>query len=189
MLKRSKILMMFMLVAVVCMSIGFAALTDELTATGDLTWVVPDSTTDPTNPTVVNFDEDVYFSAVDSSIGGNAADKSKVVVVFDTSTTNVDTFDIAIGDGVFTNAQQNVNVTATIKNDSDYKVDVKVETIDPHAYFTVEGVLGAASIEAGQTTTLNVTITLDALPPVDITAEAFTVKVTATPAILTAPSA
>lgn len=108
---RKRIIVAFMLVAVLLLSVGYAALTDDLFITGDATL----NTTQAQN----EFDADIYFSAADvqSSTGTYLKDGSGADVV--------DKADVVSADSarfnVLTLAQRDEVVTFiyTITNDSE----------------------------------------------------------------------
>ncbi len=178
MLKRNKVLVAFMLVAVLCMSIGFAAISDTLTASGTLGLNVGED-----SELNKDFNEDVYFSAVATPTTTNNADASGVSADIDTN--NNDQINITIADTTFTAVEQTVTIVATITNEAPYAValatPVIVNTNDQ--YFTVTGTLGNSTLDATNgTTTLTIVVELDALPATALTGAQFSVSVAATPA-------
>lgn len=162
---RKTIITAFLLVACMLIGVGYAALTDTLTITGDLKADTSVSQTD--------FEDDVYFSAtsvVTDDTGNKAA--SQILEGRD---------DAKITAQHFTAKNQIVKVMYTIKNDStDFAAaitpsanTVTVENADPshNPIFKVEWswdensvVTGAAEIAAGASKNLWVTITLTETP-------------------------
>ncbi len=179
MLKRNKMLVAFMLVAVLCMSIGFAAISDTLTASGTLGLNV-----DANGELNEDFNEDVYFSAVSDTIGQtNNAVTTGVSAAVDTS--DNDKINITIADTTFTAVGQTVTITATIANEAPYAVALATPVITNanSQYFTVTGTLDANTLAATNgTTTLTIVVELDALPAATLSDAQFSVSVAATPA-------
>ncbi len=172
MLKRNKVLVAFMLVAVLCMSIGFAAVSDTLTANGKLSLTVGE------NSELANeFDADVYFSS--------ASNGSTNGVTAEVNSDN-DKVDITIAKNVFTKVNQEVTVTATIKNAGEYAVTLETPTkvesdISKYVQIT-ETELANTSLTADAETTLTITLKLIAIPADDVANAAFSVSVVAKPA-------
>ncbi len=113
MLKRSKLLVAFLVVTVVCASIGFAAVSDTLTVGGNMSVALTDID--------ASFDEDVYFSA--ASVDATATTHptgtdSAALVAADVETDDADTVTITISEGALTNVGDKVVIKATITNAS-----------------------------------------------------------------------
>ncbi len=190
MLKRSKLLIAFLVVTVVCASIGFAAVSDTLTADGTVKVNV-----DPTENPEINqqFDADVYFQSVTLPDGVAYVGTAPT---FDAETP-VDDIDFTLTTGeagsevnALSAQGDTVTITAVIKNASQVQ-KVKLTTADTTigtenvencvsvvASFT--GEVKTITIDPGETTTLKIVVTLDKIPDVNIDTT-FTVSVQADP--------
>lgn len=169
---RKTIIVAFLIVVVMLLGIGYAALTDNLTINGEATV----NTTAAQN----QWEEDIYFSAAEarSSTGTSG--------IADTA---------AVDSGNNDNASFSVKSLArkgekavfvfTITNEGDTGYDAAI-TVDPGyptnsnaEYFTVTYDYGNSTVAAGGT--LDVTVTVELIKdPVENTTAAFTVNLTAT---------
>ncbi len=172
MLKRSKILVAFLVVTVLCASVGFAAVSDNLNATGKLS-------VDVTNSEIVeDFNADVFFSGIPEAEEGVTA----------TIGTDTDELSIQIANTVLTSVGDSTTIKVTIENAGAYAVNLATPTTTNEAianYASVTAALGATSLAAdggADTTTLTITVTLTAIPAASFTDLGFSAQVVATPA-------
>ncbi len=169
MIKRNKVLVAFMLVAVLCMSIGFAAVSDTLNVSGKLSMDVTN------NEIVEEFNADVYFKSVAQPETG---------VTASVNASDNDLVDIAIDNTVLTKVGDSTVITATIENAGEYAVTLATPTTSNTAianYATVTAELAAIELAAGGTTTLTITVKLTAIPAESFNDYAFSAAVVATP--------
>ncbi len=169
MLKRSKILVTLLVVAVLCASIGFAAASDTLKGSGTFT-------VDADNTELANqFDANVKFTAVsDNSVVtiGNDGEEEK---------NQSDTITIAVPDGKLAKEGDTYSVTATVSNLNKASANIAIGTVTNanSQYVTVE-VTGANQIAGEGTAVYTITFTLVKAPSTDITNGAFSFEITAT---------
>ncbi len=169
MLKRSKVLVMLLVITVLCASIGFAALSDTLNVSGKLSMNIENS------EIVEEFNADVYFQSVKSQENGITAS---------VNSEDDDLVDIAIDNTVLTKVNDTAVVIATIKNAGEYAVTLKTPTTvntEIANYATVTAQLAATELAAGETTTLTITVTLTAIPANSFDDYAFSAAVVAEP--------
>ena len=141
---RKTVVVAFLLVAVMLLGVGYAALTDEL-------WVNGTAGVDLDDTSEV-FDEDIYFSKVISGDGCNAVINA-----------DPDTGTITVTDGVLKEVGDEVIATYTIKSESDLDVMVNLPTIENSngTYFSVTPSWDAAkTLPAGGTIDVTITIKL-----------------------------
>lgn len=140
----------FLLVAVLCLGVGFAALQQTLTVSGTLSY-------DPADAEAA-FDEDVYFTGA-PTVTGNAQVMSSIIA--EINAIDNDNLIITVAKDAFSSAGQSVTVTATVKNDStdDIEVSFDASFTQPSASFTVAP-SAATTITAGGEGTVTITITL-----------------------------
>lgn len=114
---RRLVIVAFVLVAVICLGVGFAALQDTLTVDGTISF-------DETKGNE-EFDEDVYFTAGSAvqawPVDATQADGS---VTFEINAADNDKLTITVGNSVFSAAGQELVVNAKVKNDSTDAVKV-----------------------------------------------------------------
>lgn len=162
-MKNKKVVILsFLLVAVLCVGVGFAALTDILDIQG--TAEVGNTAAEEA------FNEDIYFSAAVANETGNdaavLADNDKATFTAKTLKGKDDT----------------VTFTFTVKNDGDLDAQVTPEITanDNETYFSCAiDWTGAKTIAAGASETITVTVKLLKTPTETINGS-FTVKLTAT---------
>ena len=172
MLKRRNAVLAFLLVAVMLLGVGFAALSETLTVTGTAAVQVASDVPGEQTPAEKEYDEDIYFTNV------AAADGTKGVTA-ELDTTK-DAITVTVPTGVLGVQGDTTVITATIKNDSTHAVTVTPVDTDS-TNFDVATVFVDPSnenIAAGQSTNVKITITLKTAPTADIAAE--TIKVTYT---------
>ena len=170
---RRNVIIAFLVVAVLCLGVGFAALSDSLTVGGTLSYN-PDKGNEALNAAV-------YFT--DGEVTGGTCTKSASITVtvdnVDASNTK-DKLTITVGEDAFAVAGETAIITATIKNDSETAVTVSAHTETAYAtHFTI--LSPSADIEANGTGTITITITLKTVPAATISAEAFSFDITAEP--------
>ena len=168
--KRRTAIVAFLLCAVLCLAVGYAALTDTLYLNGT---VSADNQGDngPDGPKIPEtFDANVYFS--------NPSNADIVAIKADEDGNENDLAEITIPATTWAEAPQTVTYTVDVFNDND-TVDVTVklnnvsETGDEFNYFTcnvewAEGVTldknGAAIIKANEKANVTISVTLDKMP-------------------------
>ncbi len=170
MLKRSKLLVAFLVVTVLCAGIGFAAVSDTLNVAGSLS-VNVDS-----DIVIDEFNADVYFTSVENTATGITATVDSV---------DDDKVNITIDDTVLTSVGSTAVIVANIKNAGEYTVTLNTPTTsneDFANYATVTAELGNSTLTGGDSTTLTITVELTAIPAESFTDYAFSVTVIANPA-------
>ena len=141
---RKRVIVAFLLVAVMLLGVGYATLTDTLTIDGTAGVDLNDSKEE--------YDDDIYFSKVISGTGCTAVINS-----------DVDTGTITVTDGALKAVGDEVIATYTIKSDSDLDVKVERPTINNNnsEYFKVtDSWTEAKTLPAGGTIDVTVTIKL-----------------------------
>ena len=179
--KRRIVIVSFLLIAVLTMGIGYAALTDNLFIKGEATLSTTSAQT--------NFDEDVYFSAADVVVShGTNTSTPDSASVGSTDKDSVTFYVKSLG-----NKDEDVQFIFTIKNDStefDAKItlDTGFPTTTDANNFTITYSTKADSTDtaeivckAGQSVNVYVTVTLKNSPSENQSA-AFNVNLTATSA-------
>ena len=163
---KRNVLIAFILICCLCLSIGYAALADELHVTGGAALKVVSGNGETPTPWEENFMEGIKFTAV--------GDLDKNVTAFIGNETNSGTGDDGEGDlltisvpgGVLTPDKKSTTITATITNSSMYSAVITSEDITTEytdTYFTVTAAVpnGSATLNAnGGTTTLTITVTV-----------------------------
>lgn len=158
---RRIVVVAILLIAVLSVGVGYAALDDNINFTGNINYT-PD------------FDI-VWGTATDSEgilTNSEGTDTKEFTVTMDTTSWTVG---------------ETKTFTVTVKNDSRYdaeNVQVQALTTDEvEANYTVTAnVTGGDTITVGGTTTVTVTVTMDSYPVNTVTNAKFTFKVTATQA-------
>ena len=190
MLKRRNAVLAFLLVAVMLLGVGFAALEDTLTVkttasvkvTSDP--VQPGDPEPPKTPAEEDFDEKVYFSAVDQQ--GIVKPTSAAQGATVTATASEDMVTITINENVMNIKDDAVVVTATIKNDSAYNVAVTLNddfTTDSGNFKVTSAWDGSTGTIAANGGTANVKITVTLLKALttNVNAEEFSVTYSVAP--------
>ena len=147
---RKTVVVAFLLVAVMLLGVGYAALTDTLNIEGDaeLTHAGAEAA----------FDEDVYFSAVSSGTGYTA----------EVLTTNNDKANFTVTG--LDSLDDRIQITFTIKNDNEFKVKCKVDptntSLTNDAVFKYSTNVGDTEFEIAAQGTYDVivTISLNSIP-------------------------
>ena len=176
--KRRTAIVAFLLCAVLCLAVGYAALTDTLylngTVSADNKGYDPDGPDGPDGPKIPEtFNANVYFS--------DPSDKNIVTIKDDKDGNENDLAEIIIPATTWKAAPQTVIYTVDVFNNND-TVDVTVklndvsETGDEFNYFTCnvkwsEDVEldenGSAIIEAGKKANVTISVTLEKMPTED----------------------
>lgn len=178
---RKNIVIAFLLVASLCLSVGFAALTDTLNINGTIN-VGGDNTSN--EEAAKEWDGDVYFSKVDKTSKNGNADDSKYTVSIDTAK---DTLTVNLTSGCLSVKGDSVTFTVTIKNDStDYAADITFNdsTVANGEYIkvTVTGLTTGEDIQPNGEKAFTVTVALDKTPADAISNSTFSIAFTATTA-------
>lgn len=158
----------FLLAAVLCLSVGFAALTDTLTVEGSVSFNKTNANKD--------FNADVYFVAdsEDTTVKeGSIVDDTKTTAegvgkvsgvtftVEDVDTDNLgDKLKIAVDSTVFTAAGQKLVVKAKVHNDSTDQVKVALVSTTNNTESTVSFESAETTISAKSDEYVEITITL-----------------------------
>lgn len=176
----------FLLIAVLVMGIGFAALSDNLFISGEATLA--------TTAAQAEFDQDVYFTAavVHKTTGSNKVEADSST--HDSAAINVDDADKAnFNVRTLGKAGEYVTFKFTIKNDSEeFDANISLDTGFPSksnddagifeiTYTVEDGVAneGPITCKAGQTVDVYITVSINASPDQNHTA-AFNCNLTAT---------
>lgn len=188
---RKRVVVAFLLVAVLCLGIGYAALTDTLTISGTVS-VGGDNSNNA--PAAQEWDEDIYFvdiSSIDySKTHATDADKNASATI-DTSDKDNITVSVPVKN-LFVKGDY-ITFTTKIQNDNaDYAANVSVDSIsiadnDSHDFFNVELLnvsgtsLSSLSVPAeGKSDAITVKISLKKTPAEDISNVNFVITLTAT---------
>lgn len=158
---RKTVVVAFVLVAVMLMAVGFAALSDDLFITGTAT-ITEDAAEDA-------FAEDVYFSkAVISGTAGTA------IIGADDNGDTADKVTITVNDGVLTGQGSSVICSVEIKNGGDLAAWVELDEITVNSnteYFKVTtnwGTDTVKSLAAGAAVDIVVTIECIKTPQAEV---------------------
>ena len=185
---RRIVVISIMLIAVLCLGVGYAALTDDLFVTGQI-----EGNKDEANR---DFVSDVYFASnptITKTVAKNGAyeiDGVTATVGADDNSDADDKLTITVPAGILNFGGDTLTIVATINNDSDeFKAvinadDVVVTGADQFATVTcMFGSSKTATIDAEGSAELTITIVLDETITSDVVlSESFTVKLNATSA-------
>ncbi len=164
MLKRSKLLIAFLVVTVICASIGFAAVSDTLNAGGKVSVNATNSEAQE------QFEANIKFSAVDKE-------------EYATIDTEGDTLTITLPDTVLQKETDTYTVTATVSNenatDASFTVSEVTNAASKWISITAVAENGETTIAGGGTVKVVITFTLDTMPAGNITEAAFSFTVKA----------
>lgn len=149
----------FLMVAVLSLGVGFAALSDTLSVGGNVAYN-PEAAAD-------EFNADVYFVSPAVDTGASTCEKTdsiQVAVAADGADAN-DKLTITVGEDAFTSAGQVAVIKVTVQNDSTDAVSVSLDTaaantMDIEGVFTI-AVTGVDTIEADGEGVVTITITLN----------------------------
>lgn len=191
---KRNVLIAFILICCLCLSIGYAALTDTLYIDGNVSLNVvsnPDDPADPTTPFEKDFNDDVHFT--------NSSNAQVAVISQDKDGDAQDLLTITVPDNAFSPTVKTVSYTVDIINEStDYDASVVLnesgtgKTSGNNFSYEVkwtDGATGAKTIAKNNgTANVTITITLITTPTADISTETFTVTYTATAVATVNPS-
>ena len=175
---RKKIIVAFMLCAVMLLGIGYAALTDNLTITGEAT-VKAEAAQN-------QWEQDIYFlSATAPTVGGTPATTgtSGIADTAAVGTSNNDSASFEVKSLI--RKGEKATFVFTIKNDgnTEYDANITVDSGYPtntnETYFDVTYDYGTSIVPVGGTLDITVTVELINDPVENLTA-AFTLNLTAT---------
>ena len=153
---RRIVVVALMLVAVICVGVGYAALNDTINFTGKVSYT-PD------------------FQIV----WGTVTDPEGILT--DSDGTDTDTFTVSMDTTAWT-VGQTKTFTITVKNNSRYDAEnVAVKALTQTAvegnYTVTANVTGSTDIAVNGTTTVTVTVTMNSYPTVTVTDAEFTFQV------------
>ena len=153
---RRIVVVALMLVAVICVGVGYAALQDEITFTGK-----------------VNYTPDFQI------VWGAVTDTSSILT--ETGTPGSDTITVSMNTTSW-DVGEDKTFTVAVENNSRYAAEnVQVKTINVDAlagnYTVTAAVTGADTIAVDGTTTVTVTVTMDSYPTDTVTNAEFTFQV------------
>ncbi len=170
---RKNILIAFVLIAALCVGVGFAATTDLLNVDGKLNVDI----TDIENA----FDVSVDFKSVavaDTSTG----DKTKVSANVDSS--DPDVINVKIDKGAFNVVDETIVLTCTIENTGSQAATLAFTGTDtvPKNFEITHSFANATNttLAAGATTDATITITMKTIPAAAVVDADFKVQITAT---------
>ncbi len=179
MLKRSKLLIAFLVVTVICASVGFAAVSDTLTANG--TWKMTvgggeSGEPDETNPFQMAFEDAVYLTDVNVTSSPN---QTTAVTATIGSGEKPDEMTITIPDGAFTAVGNKAIITVKVNNASTAQAISATATVDQanvNSYATITAAFEnntttteiAAATTTNGTATLTITVELTKIPSADV---------------------
>ena len=152
---RRIVVVAIMLVAALCLGVGYAAVTDSITATGKITYI-PDLVLEWT---------------------GNVTGEGDNVI---TETTNGDTLAFTVDTSDWVKGQEyTYTVTVTNKSTKYHANGVAVSAVtnNASANYTVEAEIDDETIDANDTATVTIKITLDEYPITDTYEQTFTFTV------------
>ena len=146
---RRNFVVAILLVAIMCIGVGFAAITSTITGTGTITYDPAFAIEWTTNVTGANVS--------DVNVTSSAVDKENDVLTF-----KVDASSLVVGGTTTT-------VTATVKNNSKYDatnvtVTPSTDTATTDNYYTVVAVPSQTTIASGSSIDVTFTITLTKYP-------------------------
>lgn len=182
---RKRVVVAFLLVAVLCLGIGYAALTDELTIGGTLNLAGNNM---ENQEAAKEWDEDIYFlETITKQTAVGKADNSKYTA--ERNASDYDKIDVTVDKGCLSVKGDAIEFEATIKNDNtDYAAEITWDattdiTVDKDEFFnvTISGMASGTTIDVNDSQKFKVKIELIKTPAVDITTgSTFSIKFTAT---------
>ena len=121
---KRNVLIAFILICCLCLSIGYAALADDLYVNGNAAVKVVSGDNEEDTDFETNFENEVYWLSASATKENNAVTDFSHEI-----STDKDTLTVSILDGAFTAEDEVIIITAIIKNDSDdYLAKVSVTT-------------------------------------------------------------
>ena len=178
---RRNVIIAFLLVAVLCLGVGYAVITDTLNITANV-----DLNTANDGPLNEEFDTDVYFvnPAVKADATTNTLAEGDVTLAL---STDKDTLTITVSEAVFTKVTDTLVVTVDVKNDSTVQnADIEIGTEDNNLFtLTAVGADNKTVVTKGGVLTFTLTLTLDQLPEAttDTTNVVINLPLTASPVV------
>ncbi len=170
MLKRNKVLVAFMLVAVLCMSIGFAAISDTLYVGGTVNLDLSDG-----GELDKEFNENVYFV---SAMTTDSKVTTSTIGADEAGDTN-DKYTFVIDASAFNNVGDSQAVTVSVQNDNNVDATLTLSAVTEGAlanFITVTPAINT-TVAAGQANQMTITVTLDSVPANTATGEiSFTIE-------------
>ena len=165
----------FLMVAVLSLGVGFAALSDTLSVGGTASYS-PEAAAD-------EFNADVYFVSPAVDTGASTCEKtdSIQVTVGDDDTDVNDKLTITVGEDAFTSAGQVAVINVKVQNDSTDAVSVSLDTAAANTMDIDQGVFtiavtGVDAIAAGDEGVVTITITLNKTVQVEDASISLTLK-------------
>ena len=189
---KRNVLIAFILICCLCLSIGYAALTDTLYVDGKANVNVLGNETDPNTPDTPfeqKFADEIYWSAAscaDTTVTCERVAEDNGIGVAGTtdSAAKPDVLMITIPDGVLTSEDDSTTITATVTNGSDYNINAVLSVVTENNQYldiTWDWADGYdATIDEGATANVVITVTLTTAPTADIDDAAFSMTLTAT---------
>lgn len=139
-MKNRRIVAALLIIAILCVGVGFAATTENLNFTGKIT----------------------YKTDVLQLVWGTVTDGIDLVSEF--SGTNTDTFEVLI-DTTEWNVGEAKSFVVTVENNSGYAATgVNVNSLVEATNYTVKAEIDKTDIAAGQTANVTITVTMKAYP-------------------------
>jgi len=169
---KRNVIIAFILICCLCLSIGYAALTDTLYVTASVGANVTSTGEEPETPFEEDFNADVYFK--------NSSDTAAVISQ-DTDGDANDLLTITVPADAIKPTAKSITYTVDIMNDSsDYKAEVTLNTPADTTNFTYEikwtdGTTGAKTINCNDKANVTIIITLKTTPTEDVATESFNV--------------
>lgn len=118
---RRNVVIAFLLLAVLCLGIGFAALTDDLFVDGSFAFKDVDT---PFTSSEIMFTK----AEVTSDSAYVTTSKIKTNITVDSNNDTDDLLQITVEEGAFTAKDQTAVIKATIKNNTDYTITVALDS-------------------------------------------------------------
>ncbi len=170
MLKRNKMLALFLVIAVLCMAIGFAAISDTLYVGGTVNLDLSDG-----GELDKEFNENVYFvnaMATDSKVTAST-------IGADEAGDANDKYTFVIDASAFNNVGDSQAITVSVKNDNNVDATLTLSAVAEGAladFITVTPVINT-TVAAGAANEMTITVTLDSVPANTATGEiSFTIE-------------
>ena len=187
---KRNVLIAFVLICCLCLSIGYAALTDTLYVDGKANVNVLGSEEDPTTPDTPfeqKFADEIYWSDASGETNvtcNRVAEGNGIGVEGKTdSAAKPDVLKIVIPDGVLTVEGDSTTINATVTNGSDYNINAALNVVtESNDYLDISWAWadnGTGAINQGATADVVITVTLTTAPTADINDAAFSMTLTA----------
>lgn len=188
---KRNVLIAFVLICCLCLSIGYAALTDTLYVDGKANVNVLGNEEDPNTPDTPfedKFTEEIYWSAASGETNvtcERVAEGNGIGTAGTTdSSAKPDVLKIVIPDGVLTVEGDSTTINATVTNGSDYNINAALSVVtESNDYLDISWAWApgySSAINEGATADVVITVTLTTAPTADIDDAAFSMTLTAT---------